>query len=744
MKRFLFFLFPILVILTAGLAVIGILQVRSVEERMMDDLRRKVTALAESIEVSSRDLFQNYRRLPAQRLVNSFDKRERLQGCVLYDSTGRILASSERIASWQNEPNPFLISVLRNHEPSSGTVRLGELKLYIYATPVQDETGRFLGIVEIVHDTSYLYPVQTALWKRMSFILFIMISLIVITLFFIQRRLFIAPVLKLTDWFGRFQRGEVENAIALRADGELGRLADEVEQVALSLRVARKAMTREAESRLTKEDRWTEAKLKDLVQAKFGTASFFVVANREPYIHELDPPGPPRCVRPASGVVTAIDPILKASGGTWIAHGSGKADFLSANSRGKLGVPPEDPRYILKRVRLTKEEENGYYYGFSNEGLWPLCHVTHTRPIFRESDWQTYKAVNRKFADAVLDELPVQKAYVFIQDYHFTLLGRMIKEKRPDVSVALFWHIPWPNPEIVAICPYYREILEGMLGCDLLGFHVQVHCNNFLDTVNRLLESRVDTERFTVVRNEKETAVRAFPISVDDAMGRPLPEDGRLIQEIVREYDLEGKTVAIGVDRIDYTKGIVERFQAVDRFLEKHPEYRNRFVFIQIGAPSRVHIKRYHDLGGEIDELVEKLNWKHSDSSWKPILYLKRHFTPDEIRPFYKRADICIVSSLHDGMNLVAKEYVTARSDGNGVLMLSIFTGASRELGETVPINPYATEDFADKIFQAVEMPEEEKRRRMRSLRATVSEYNVYRWASQIVSEWTALPTGTT
>jgi trehalose-6-phosphate synthase len=743
MKRLLFFLFPILVILTVGLALFGILQVRSEEEKMMDDLRRKGTALAESIEASSRHLFQTYNPRSAQRLVNSFDKRERLQGCVLYDSTGRILNISERIAGWRDVANPSLKDVLTNRKPASAILPLADTKMYEFAIPVSDDSGRLIGIIEIVHDTSYLYPIQTALWRRLSAVLIAMMTLIVITLFLIQRRLFIVPILRLTDWFKRFQRGEIDGSHQLKTVDELGKLASEVEQVALSLRVARRAISKEAEIRLQKEDLWTEAKLRDLVHARLGSNSFFVVANREPYIHELDPPDPPRCLRPASGVVTAIDPIMRASGGTWVAHGSGSADRLFVNSRGKLGVPPEDHRYILKRVWLSKEEENGYYYGFSNEGLWPLCHVTHTRPMFQEANWRTYREVNQKFADAVLEELPAQKAFVFIQDYHFTLLGRMIKEKRPDVSVALFWHIPWPNPEIVAICPYYRELLDGMLGCDLIGFHVQVHCNNFLDTVNRLLECRVDTERFTVVRNEKETAIRAFPISVDDSMSRPEPGLESAVKEIVRENGLEGKIVAVGVDRIDYTKGIVERILAVDRFLEKYPQYKNRFVFIQMGAPSRVHIKRYHDLGGEIDELVEKMNWKHSDGTWKPILYLKRYFTPEEIRPFFTLADMCIVSSLHDGMNLVAKEYVIAKTDLNGVLVLSMFTGAARELTDAVQINPYSIEDFADKILLAAEMPDDEKRRRMLAMRNTVSENNVYRWAGQIITEWTALqPSG--
>jgi trehalose-6-phosphate synthase/HAMP domain-containing protein len=740
MRRFLFLLLPILTILAAGLTVLGFWQVRSQEEKMMDDLQRKTKALAESIEASSRHLFLLFEPKQAHRLVTSFDARERMQGCVLYDSTGRILDMSERIRGWQDVKKPYLDLVRTNAEAKNELVRFGDNSVYAYAMPVLEDSGRVIGIIEIVHDTSYLYPIRYAIWRRLSLALIFMVALIAGTLVLIQRRLFTIPILQLTDWFTRFQRGEIDSRHPIRDAGELNKLAGEVEQVALSLRVARRSMSKEAEARLQKNDRWTESRLRDLVQARLGINSFFVVSNREPYIHEFNPAtGATRCLRPASGVVTAIDPILRASGGTWIAHGSGNADRLFVNSKNKIGVPPDDNRYILKRVWLTKQEEDGYYYGFSNEGLWPLCHVTHTRPMFPESDWHYYKAVNQKFADAVLEELPVANPYVFIQDYHFTLLGRMIKERRPDASVALFWHIPWPNPEIVAICPYYRDLLDGMLGCDLIGFHVQVHCNNFLDTANRLLECRVDTERFSVVRQGKETAVRAFPISVDDSMARPAPGMESVMQSIAREFSLQGKIVAVGVDRIDYTKGIVERILAVDRFLEKYPEYKKRFVFIQLGAPSRVHIKRYHDLGGEIDEMVEKTNWNHSDGDWKPILYLKRHFTPEEIQPFYALADLCIVSSLHDGMNLVAKEFVTAKTGLDGVLLLSSFTGAARELPDAVLINPYAIEDFADKIRFAVQMPDDEKRSRMQAMRATVADNNVYRWAGQIITEWTAL-----
>ena len=453
-----------------------------------------------------------------------------------------------------------------------------------------------------------------------------------------------------------------------------------------------------------------------------------------------DVTGQAKCIRPASGVVTAIDPILRACGGTWIAHGSGSADKKFVNSKNKLGVPPEDNRYILKRVWLTKEEEEGYYYGFANEGLWPLCHVTHTRPIFRETDWQMYKKVNQIFAESVLEDLPAKNPFVFIQDYHFTLLPKMIKEKRPDATVALFWHIPWPNPEVLAICPYQQEILEGMLACDLIGFHVQNHCNNFLDTANRLIECRVDIEKFSVVRGNKETFIRAFPISVDGYINANIPPgDVRNIDKIRKEFQLENKIVALGVDRIDYTKGIIERILAIDRFLEKYPQYKNKFIFIQLAAPSRTHIKRYHELMGEIDDLIEKKNWKYSDGNWKPIIYLKRYFSPEEIRPYYALADFCIVSSLHDGMNLVAKEYVASRTDSGGALILSKFTGAARELTDAVLINPYSIEEFADAIKFTIEIPNDEKMKRMENMRRIVSENNVYKWAGNIISELTAL-----
>ncbi|MFH1189531.1 MAG: trehalose-6-phosphate synthase [Candidatus Omnitrophota bacterium] len=741
MKRLLLFILPILIIVTIVLVIFGIFQVRSEETKLFDELRRKARAVAESMELSVRHALVNDDRRSIARLVDRFQKRDRMQGCVIYDKDGNLVAVTDRFSEWKDRDKSYIRAVLASAKPRGNVEEFKQYAVYSYALPVSDEEGKVVGLEEILYDTSYVFTQLAEIWKRLSIVLIVLLMLIAVISLIVQRRIFTDPVERLTDWFKRFQKGDIDDEHPIKDKGELGKLASEVEQIALGFRVARKAVTEEAQVRMQREDLWTEAKLRDLVRAKLGENALFVVSNREPYLHVMDEvTGEARCVRPASGVVTAIDPIMRACGGTWIAHGSANADRKFVNSKNKLGVPPEDNSYILKRIWLTKEEEDGYYYGFSNEGLWPLCHITHTRPIFRESDWQLYKKANQKFADGILEELPAKSPFVFIQDYHFTLLPQMIKAKRPDATIALFWHIPWPNPEVFSICPYQAEILDGMLCCDLIGFHVQFHCNNFIDTANRFLECRVDTEKFSIVRGGKETFVRSFPISVDMKVNSAVDEDEEgALSRIRREYGLDGKIVALGVDRIDYTKGLAERMAAVDRFLDKYPEYRKKFVFIQVGAPSRTHIKRYHDLIGELDELVDKINWKYMDDEWKPIIYFKRNYSPGEIKLFYRIADICIVSSLHDGMNLVAKEYIAAKNDLNGSLILSRFTGASRELTDAIQVNPYSVEEFADNIRLAVNMPAPEKRRRMENMRKTVAENNIYKWAGNIITELTSL-----
>jgi trehalose 6-phosphate synthase len=446
---------------------------------------------------------------------------------------------------------------------------------------------------------------------------------------------------------------------------------------------------------------------------------------------------------PASGLVTAIEPVLRACDGTWVAHGSGDADMEAVDSHDRLAVPPDDPRYTLRRVWLTKEEEEGYYYGFANEGLWPLCHIAHARPLFRASDWKHYQEVNQKFADALLEEMEnISRPVVLVQDYHFALLPRMIKQSRPDARVAIFWHIPWPNPEAFAICPWQRELVDGLLGADLIGFHIQAHCTNFLQTVDRVVESRIDWEHFSVQRLDHRTSVRPFPISVDfaDAPTQVPLESAResAYEEratLLKALGGEAASMGIGVDRLDYTKGILERFLAVERFLEKYPRYQGVFTFVQIGAPSRTHIKRYHDLQAEVEAEADRINWRFQSGQWKPIVLLIHQHSHQEIEPYYRAADLCLVTSLHDGMNLVAKEFIATRRDERGVLILSCFTGAARELRDALQVNPYDIDKTAEAIRAALEMQPEEKQMRMQRMRRLIREYNVYRWAGSLIGE---------
>ncbi|MFH1640896.1 MAG: trehalose-6-phosphate synthase [Candidatus Omnitrophota bacterium] len=549
MKRILLFILPILLIVAVAFTFFGIIQLRFTEEKLMDDLRRKARSVVESLEFSVRYALLNNDLASANRIVEVFENRERLQGCAIYDKEGNILSITKRFSDWKEKDRPYIKDILNTKEERSFSERFKDYSIYSYVMPILDEENNALGLLEVMYDTSYLATTMAELWRRLSISLIVLLLLVVLMMLLIHRRIFILPVVRLTEWFQHFQRGETDKLHAIKGKDELGKLASEVEQVALSLRVARKIVSEKASERLQKQELWTETKLKDLIHARLGENALFVVSNREPYMHVMEGvKGKIKCIRPASGVVTALHPILSACGGTWVAQGAGNVDKKFVNSKNKLGVPPEDNRYILKRVFLNKEEEDGYYYGFSNEGLWPLCHNTHTRPIFREADWKIYKEVNQKFAENLLEELPSNPPLVFIQDYHFTLLGKIIKEKRPDATIALFWHIPWPSPDSFAICPYHKEILEGMLGCDLIGFHVQNHCNNFLDTVNRLLESRVDTEKFSVVRSGKETLVRSYPISIDGHFSTPsfTPEVKKEVERIKKEFELEGQIVGLG------------------------------------------------------------------------------------------------------------------------------------------------------------------------------------------------------
>jgi trehalose 6-phosphate synthase len=481
---------------------------------------------------------------------------------------------------------------------------------------------------------------------------------------------------------------------------------------------------------------WTRERLEGVARERLAGAKLVVVANREPYIHSFDGDDI-RWTRPASGLTSALDPVMQACGGVWVGHGSGDADRAASDQRSRVGVPPDQPAYTLRRVWLSKEEEQGYYYGFANEALWPLCHIAYARPKFDFNDWEQYQIVNHKFAEAVLEEVVGEPAIVFVQDYHFALLPRMLREARPDLVIVHFWHIPWPHRETFRVCPWQEEILDGLLGNDLLSFHVQDHCNNFLETVDRGIESRVDPAQFSITRNGRTTLIQPHPISVDPCVvATAIPTDLETHERRFRKrLHLRDELLLVGVDRVDYTKGIPERFRAIDRLLELHPDLKGAFSFVQIGAPSRTHIVTYRRLNDELRELADEINWRHATPEWRPIVFLNEYVSPEEIYLLDRLAVGCVVSSLHDGMNLVAKEFVAARTDGRGVLVLSRFAGAARELSDAILINPYAIDEFAEALRLALMMPIEEQHQRMARMRREVSDNNVFRWAGIVLSE---------
>ncbi len=486
---------------------------------------------------------------------------------------------------------------------------------------------------------------------------------------------------------------------------------------------------------ITKAPVWDKEALKRLAQRELGDFKLVVVSNRQPYIHELIE-GKLSYAVPSGGLTTALDPLMQECGGTWIAYGGGKGDWAAVDEKNRIMVPPDDPAYILRLVWLTEEEEQGYYYGFSNEGLWPLCHNAYTEPVFDTSSWEIYKTVNQNFANQVLDEIDGRPAAVFTQDYHLALLPRLIRNADPDIITGQFWHIPWPSPEIFRICPWQEELLDGMLGNDLLGFHIGDHCNNFLSTVSRCLDAQSDEEYNLVTYKGDSTLVRPFPISVDfeqinhDAQSRYVSEE---MERLTDELNLGGKIIGLGIDRIDYTKGIPHRLRAVGRFLEKYPQYLGKVVFIQAGVMSRTGIEAYKVLSDQIDQLLEDINGRFGRAGWQPIIYMPNDLPNVTLMALRRMARFCVVSSLHDGMNLVAKEYAASRFDEDGVLILSPFTGAALELTDALIVNPYATEQFADAICDAVEMPREERRTRMINMRSIVRENNIYKWAARML-----------
>ena len=714
-------------------------QVRAEKRGLRTDLERRAEILAESLQEIVEPAMERGSREQLRHIVERFGNRERLAGVAIYDAAGKVVAQSSSLITKYPTPPVPLDRIEATDQGVSEFVELSNEPMHAYYLPLHSHSPEKIdGILGIFHDASYIEAQSEQIWRETLWHVIAQVLLIVFVTVLIIRWTIILPLSRTAQWMKDLRVGRASPRPPLPKDDFFGPLSQEVVNLTRSLAEARATAAEEARLRETGVSMWTAERLRVSVQRK-PLGPLFVVSNREPCMHVRHGKSIETVV-PASGLVTALEPILRVCDGTWIAFGSGDADKAMVDHRDHLRVPPDRPEYTLRRVWLSKETEQGYYYGFANEGLWPLCHIAHTRPIFRASDWQAYQEANRKFADAVLEEMEgAKQALVLIQDYHFALLPRMVKEARPDARIAIFWHIPWPNPEAFRICPWQRELLDGLLGADLVGFHIQAHCNNFLETVDAALESRIEWERFAVKRTGHTTLVRPFPISVDfretesEADISASPYDLR--SKILQKLGIKASFLGLGVDRVDYTKGIIERFRGIERFLERYPSYREKFTFVQIGAPSRTNIQRYHDFQAEVEAEGDRINTRFQTKDWKPIALLMRHHNHNEILPYYRAADLCMVTSLHDGMNLVAKEFVATRADEEGALILSQFTGASRELRDALIVNPYDADQVAEAIRMALEMDAHDRHVRMQRMRRSVREHNVYQWAGNLISE---------
>ncbi|HEY1650021.1 MAG TPA: trehalose-6-phosphate synthase [Terracidiphilus sp.] len=665
---------------------------------------------------------------------------------AVYDAHGHLIGGAGPQAVIEALGRGTVAKALQKGAEQSSFGHTGGWRWMEEALPLHNGT-QLVGATTLVVDASSIRDESLALWQRTIWRVVALVILIVLITLGMVRWFLTSPMKRATERLRHLRIGNGEQS------GKPGRtelslfspLAREMETIAESLIAARAAAAAEARLREAGEHWWTAERLAVRMCDPGGSSRIFVVSNREPYVHARQGREIVWSV-PPSGLVTAIEPVLRACDGVWVASGSGDADKLVVDEFDRLRVPPDEPRYTLRRVWLTEEEESKYYEGFANEGLWPLCHIAHTRPIFRAGDWECYQQVNQRFADALLEEMEsCAHPVVFVQDYHFALLPRMVKRVRPDARVAIFWHIPWPNPEAFGICPWQAELLDGLLGADLLGFHIPLHCNNFLATVDRVLEARTDREHMTVGRHGHLTTVQPYPISVafdgvpliGAGADEPDAEEQRAAERrrLLSEFGVRAECLVLGVDRLDYTKGIVERLMALEELLDEHPEYRGRLTTVQIAAPSRTRIPSYAELQTRVAETVERINWRFQTAHWKPIVLIERQCSHNEVKRWYQNADLCLVTSLHDGMNLVAKEYVAARDDEDGVLVLSKFTGAAVELRDALIVNPYDIQGVAAAIHTGLDMTRAERRQRMQRMRRQVMEHNIYLWAASVLGD---------
>jgi alpha,alpha-trehalose-phosphate synthase [UDP-forming] len=680
-------------------------------------------------------------------LLASSKARTGVLGLAVVNAQGQYLAWIGPSDLLPALPHPLVEKSLRKGSDESAFGHSSDMQWLEESFPLHNG-NQLEGALIVLADAGYIRSEGYDSWRRSFWRIAEMVLLIAAVTFVMVRWFLMRPMMRVAERLRRLRSGHGDEPEDPRARefSMFTPLAREVETLAESLVAARAAAEAEARMRHAGENMWTAERLAVYMRENAGSGRIFVVSNREPYMHvrkgrEIV------CEVPPSGLVTAIEPVLRACDGVWVASGSGNADRETVDDFDRLRVPPDDPRYTLRRVWLSPEEESRYYDGFANEGLWPLCHNAHTSPIFRPADWECYQRVNERFAAALLDEMEGSaEPIVFVQDYHFALLPRLVKAARPDARVAIFWHIPWPNPEAFVICPWQAEILDGLLGADLIGFHIPLHCNNFLSAVDRVFEARTDREHATVIRHGHTTSVRPYPISVaftGSAMpSGPVSIDNPGEEESVRaaarnnllhEFGIRAESLAVGVDRLDYTKGIVQRLLALEYLLEMHPWHWERLTLVQVASPSRTRIPAYEELHRRVNEEVARINQRFQTARWKPIVLIERQADHQEIERWYRAANLCLITSLHDGMNLVAKEFVAARDDEDGVLILSKFTGAAVELRDALVVNPYDIAGVAEAMHRGLEMDRAERRDRMQRMRRQVMENNIYRWAANVL-----------
>jgi len=721
------------IIVAVGLVALGFTYYQIAIERsqLNSELEKRTAEIAG--ELSGYDIFQKKsNQLEVESFTDSINYRYNLLGIAVYYGSDSIICSDSTRKFISHSLDDISMSII-NEKPVSNYISINNKSVYQFIKPIELENISHYAVIYYV-DAGYIDNIIGKIWFRNFLRWFLQVLIIsFITILIIRYGVFI-PINKTINWLKAARIGDTELLKKQPPAKFLLPLQKEIIQMAKAMYEAKSNAEEEARLRTNAEAIWTPERLKIEMKNLLQDNKMIVVSNREPYMHVRNGKQI-KCIMPASGMVTAMEPILKACGGLWIASGTGDADKVTVDNMDRIQVPPDDPKYTLKRMWLSKEEEVHFYYGFSNEGIYPLCLIAHVRPIFRIEDWYYYKKVNERFAKTIIEETKNEDSpFILIQDYHFALLPEMIKKAKPGAKVAIFWHIPWPNPESFGICPWQNEILQGMLGADLIGFHTQYHCNYFLETVNNALESRVQWANYSVKIAGHTTIVKPFPIGIAVTL-KDFEDNVKKIDpsKLLENHGLNAQFIGIGVDRIDYTKGIIEKFQAIERFLEKNPSYIGKFTFLQIGAPSRTFLKSYSDMTDAVINEATRINSCFKYKNWKAILLLIRHHSHEEISPYYSSSNFCMVSSLHDGMNLVAKEFIASRTQNDGSLILSRFAGATHELHGAIIVNPYDIEEMSDAIKLALEMPPEEQHRRIEQMRNAILKHNVFWWAASIL-----------